>query len=95
MLRTMLCPQRLRDVAHETRAPSTVEWFTAILNPPETAILAVGQIVDTPVGHEGNVVLRPMMQLTLSVDHRVVDGAGAARFLAEVKRVLENPYLLI
>ncbi|MGC8878330.1 MAG: dihydrolipoamide acetyltransferase family protein [Anaerolineae bacterium] len=72
-----------------------VEWFTAILNPPETAILAVGQIVDTPVGHEGNVVLRPMMHLTLSVDHRVVDGAGAARFLSEVKRVLENPYLLI
>ncbi|MGQ9500785.1 MAG: dihydrolipoamide acetyltransferase family protein [Anaerolineae bacterium] len=72
-----------------------VEWFTAIINPPETAILAAGQIVDTPVGHEGNVVLRPMMQLTLSADHRVVDGAGAARFLTEVKQVLENPYLLI
>lgn len=72
-----------------------VEWFTAILNPPETAILAVGQITETPVGYEGNVVLRPMMHLALSVDHRVVDGAGAARFLTEVKRVLENPYLLI
>jgi len=44
---------------------------------------------------EEKVVLRPIMQMTLSADHRVVDGAGAARFLTEVKRVLENPYLLI
>ena len=72
-----------------------IESFTAIINPPEAAILAVGQIVDTPVGGEGNVVLRPMMSLTLSVDHRVVDGAGGARFLADLKAMLENPYLLI
>ena len=72
-----------------------VEWFTAIINPPETAILAVGQIMDTPVGREGNVVLRPMMQMTLSADHRVIDGARAAHFLTEVKQTLENPYLLI
>jgi pyruvate dehydrogenase E2 component (dihydrolipoamide acetyltransferase) len=72
-----------------------IESFTAIINPPETAILAVGQIVDTPVSAEGQVVLRPMMALTLSADHRVVDGVGAARFLAELKATLENPYLLI
>jgi pyruvate dehydrogenase E2 component (dihydrolipoamide acetyltransferase) len=79
-----------------------IESFTAIINPPETAILAVGKIVETPqplraaeVGDEGGIVLRPMMNLTLSADHRVVDGATAARFLAELKATLENPYLLI
>jgi pyruvate dehydrogenase E2 component (dihydrolipoamide acetyltransferase) len=72
-----------------------IESFTAIINPPETAILAVGRIVDTPVGSDGRVVLRPLMNLTLSIDHRVVDGAGGARFLADLKSLLENPYLLI
>ncbi|TEU22067.1 MAG: 2-oxo acid dehydrogenase subunit E2 [Anaerolineales bacterium] len=72
-----------------------IESFTAIVNPPESAILAVGRIVDTPVGAEGEIVLRPMMNLTICTDHRVVDGAGAARFLAELKATLENPYLLI
>jgi pyruvate dehydrogenase E2 component (dihydrolipoamide acetyltransferase) len=72
-----------------------IESFTAIINPPESAILAVGRIVDTPVGAEGEIVLRPMMNLTICVDHRVVDGAAAARFLAELKATLENPYLLI
>ena len=72
-----------------------IESFTAIINPPESAILAVGKIVDTPVGGEGEIVLRPMMNLTMCVDHRIVDGAAAARFLAELKTTLENPYLLI
>ena len=72
-----------------------IESFTAIVNPPESAILAVGRIVDRPVGVEGEIVLRPMMNLTICADHRVVDGAGAARFLAELKATLENPYLLI
>lgn len=72
-----------------------IESFTAIINPPESAILAVGQIVDTPVRAEDGVALRPMMNLTLSADHRVVDGAAAARFLTELKDTLENPYLLI
>ncbi|MDH4137645.1 MAG: 2-oxo acid dehydrogenase subunit E2, partial [Anaerolineae bacterium] len=72
-----------------------IESFTAIINPPESAILAVGRIVDMPVGAEGEIVLRPMMNLTICADHRVVDGAGAARFLAELKATLENPYLLI
>jgi pyruvate dehydrogenase E2 component (dihydrolipoamide acetyltransferase) len=72
-----------------------VESFTAIVNPPESAILAVGKIVDTPVAAGEGIVLRPMMCLTICVDHRVVDGAAAARFLAELKDTLENPYLLI
>ena len=72
-----------------------IESFTAIINPPESAILAVGQIVDTPVGAEGGIALRPMMKLTICVDHRVVDGVAAARFLAELRATLENPYLLI
>ncbi len=72
-----------------------IESFTAIINPPETAILAVGKIVDTPVSTGDEIELRPMMNLTLSADHRVVDGAAAARFLAELKATLENPYLLI
>ncbi|MEW5956286.1 MAG: dihydrolipoamide acetyltransferase family protein [Chloroflexota bacterium] len=72
-----------------------IESFTAIINPPEVAILAVGKIVETPVGVDGKIKLRPMMNLTLSADHRVVDGAAAAQFLAELKASLENPYLLI
>lgn len=72
-----------------------IESFTAIINPPETAILAVGKMTDTPVVINGQVVIRPMMSLTLAVDHRVNDGARAARFLTELKATLENPYLLI
>jgi pyruvate dehydrogenase E2 component (dihydrolipoamide acetyltransferase) len=72
-----------------------IESFTAIINPPESAILAVGKMVDTPVACEGQTALRPMMQLTVSADHRVSDGATVARFLADLKGTLENPYLLI
>ncbi len=72
-----------------------IESFTAIINPPETAILAVGKIVETPVSTESGLETRPLMNMTISVDHRVVDGAAAARFLAELKATLENPYLLI
>jgi pyruvate dehydrogenase E2 component (dihydrolipoamide acetyltransferase) len=72
-----------------------VDSFTAIINPPESAILAVGRIVETPVARNGAVVVRPIMQLTLSADHRIVDGAAAARFLAALRERLEEPYLLI
>jgi pyruvate dehydrogenase E2 component (dihydrolipoamide acetyltransferase) len=72
-----------------------VDSFTAIINPPESAILAVGRIVETPVARNGAVLVRPIMQLTLSADHRVVDGAAAARFLAALRERLEEPYLLI
>lgn len=72
-----------------------IESFTAIINPPEAAILAVGKMVDTPVKGAEGIEFRPMINLTLAVDHRIADGATAARFLAELKTTLENPYLLI
>lgn len=72
-----------------------IESFTAIINPPESAILAVGKIVDTYIKVADEMVLRPVMNLTLSADHRIVDGAAAANFLVELKNTLENPYLLI
>ncbi len=67
-----------------------VEAFTAIINPPQTGILAVGAVVDTPVAAEGNVVIRPTMRVTLSADHRVVDGADAARYLDTLAGLLES-----
>jgi pyruvate dehydrogenase E2 component (dihydrolipoamide acetyltransferase) len=68
-----------------------VDAFTAIINPPECAILAIGRTVATPVGRDGEVVLRPMATFTLSSDHRVVDGAAAARFMADLRQAIENP----
>jgi pyruvate dehydrogenase E2 component (dihydrolipoamide acetyltransferase) len=72
-----------------------IESFTAIINPPEAAILAVGKMVDTPIKSGDGFEFRPMIQLTACADHRIVDGAGVARFLDELKSTLENPYLLI
>lgn len=72
-----------------------VEEFTAIINPPESAILAVGAIVPTPVVVDGQVVVRDQMKVTLSSDHRVLDGAVAARFLQELKRLLEQPLSML
>jgi pyruvate dehydrogenase E2 component (dihydrolipoamide acetyltransferase) len=68
-----------------------VEEFTAVINPPESAILAVGAIIPTPVVLDGQVVVRDRMKVTISIDHRAIDGATAARFLQEVKRLLEEP----
>lgn len=65
--------------------------FQAIINPPESGILAVGKITDTPVVKDKNICIRSMMNLTLSYDHRVVDGDPAARFLLTIKQFLENP----
>jgi pyruvate dehydrogenase E2 component (dihydrolipoamide acetyltransferase) len=67
-----------------------VDRFTAIVNPPEAAILAVGRIRDLVVARDGAVVVAPVVTLTLSVDHRVVDGAQAAAFLADLARRLEH-----
>jgi len=72
-----------------------VESFTAIINPPESAILAVGSITPTPVVVDGQIVVRERMKVTLSSDHRALDGAVAARFLQEVKRLLEEPFGLL
>jgi len=72
-----------------------VTHFVAIIQPPQAGILAVGRAQERPVVREGQVVVRPVLQLTVSADHRVTDGVGAAEFLAEVKRLLENPLLLL
>jgi pyruvate dehydrogenase E2 component (dihydrolipoamide acetyltransferase) len=72
-----------------------VEQFTAIINPPESAILAVGAVRKTPVVVDDRVQVGHRMKVTLSCDHRVVDGALAAQFLAEVRRLLENPASLL
>src|SRR6266550_8211888 len=72
-----------------------VDEFTAIINPPEAAILAVGAIKDVPVVEEGQLRVGKVMRMTLSVDHRVFYGATAARFMAELKRLVENPVSLL
>ncbi len=68
-----------------------VDAFTAIITPPQAAILAVGRIADRVVAVEGHPVVRPMMTLTLSSDHRVIDGARAAEFMRDVAHALLNP----
>jgi pyruvate dehydrogenase E2 component (dihydrolipoamide acetyltransferase) len=68
-----------------------VESFIAIINPPQCAILAIGQVAPRVVPHSEGIAVRPIMTMSLSADHRVVDGAIGARFLQEVKRLLERP----
>ena len=72
-----------------------IEDFTAIINPPDACILAVGGISDVPVVKDGSVVPGKVMKLTLSCDHRVVDGATGAAFLQEVKSLLEHPVRML
>lgn len=72
-----------------------VDSFTAIINQPESAILAVGRTVETPVGRNGEIVLRPMATFSLSSDHRIVDGVTAARFMADLREAIECPEVLI
>ncbi len=72
-----------------------MEQFVAVLNPPQAAILAVGATVETPVARGGEVVVRPLMSLTLTCDHRAIDGADGAEFLRTVKELLEEPALAL
>lgn len=72
-----------------------IDAFTPIINPPESAILGVGRIQEKPVGVAGRIELKPMMTLSLSFDHRVIDGAPAAAFLQDVKEALEQPYRML
>ncbi len=72
-----------------------VDVFTPIINPPETAILGVGRVVERPAVVKGQIVARLIMQLSLSYDHRVVDGAPAAEFLQKVKELLEESDVLV
>ncbi len=72
-----------------------IDEFTAVINPPEAAILAVGAMQPKPVVRDGAIVVRQLMRVTMSCDHRVVDGATGARFLQTFKQILENPLLLM
>ena len=72
-----------------------IEEFTAIINPPDSCILAVGAIVDKPIVKDGQVVPGKMMKMTLSCDHRIVDGATGAQFLQTLKALLEEPYKML
>lgn len=97
----LLAAVRARDIAPDDMRGGTftisnlgmygADAFTAIINPPECAILAVGRTIDTPVGRDGQVVLRPMATFTLSSDHRIVDGVTAARFIADLRAAIEQP----
>ena len=71
-----------------------IDQFSAILQPPEAAILAVGRIADKAVVRDGQIVVRPMMTMTLSIDHRVLDGTIGAQFLQSLKDYIENPALM-
>lgn len=72
-----------------------VDAFTPIINLPETAILGVGRIKEKPAVHNGQIVIRHLMWLSLTFDHRLVDGGLAARFLGRVVQLVESPYLLL
>ena len=72
-----------------------IHEFTAVINPPEAGILAVGGVEETPVVEAGQVVIRNRMKMTMSCDHRVIDGALGAAFLATLKRMLEEPTAIL
>lgn len=72
-----------------------IDQFTAIINPPEAGILAVGRTTEKPVAVDGEIVVRKRMRVTMSCDHRVIDGASGAEFLGTFKAMLENPLEMI
>ena len=74
--------------------PFKVDVFIPVINPPETAILALGQIKKMPVVDDDKIVIRHMITVSCAVDHRVLDGAPAGQFLASLKESLENPFFL-
>jgi pyruvate dehydrogenase E2 component (dihydrolipoamide acetyltransferase) len=72
-----------------------IDEFTAVINPPEGGILAVGAMSPKPVVRDNEIVVRQMMRVTMSCDHRVIDGATGAKFLQTFKKILENPLYLV
>jgi len=72
-----------------------IDEFTAVINPPEGAILAIGAMNAKPVVRDNEIVVRQMMRVTMSCDHRVIDGATGAKFLQTFKKILENPLYLV
>jgi pyruvate dehydrogenase E2 component (dihydrolipoamide acetyltransferase) len=75
--------------------PYGIEQFIAVINPPQTAILAVGTTEEKPVVRDGEVMVRPLMSMTITCDHRAIDGADGAEFLRTVKELLEEPALAL
>ncbi len=71
------------------------DYFTPVINTPEAAILGVGRIVEKPAIYEGQFAKRSHMALSLTFDHRLVDGAPAAEFLRAVVEIIENPYRIL
>ena len=69
--------------------------FNPIINQPNSAILGISATIDTPVAHEGEVVIRPIMGMSLTIDHRLVDGMNGAKFMLDLKALLENPLELL
>ena len=72
-----------------------VEQFTAVLNPPQVAILAIGSVKDEPVVQGGEVVVRPIVDMVLTCDHRAIDGADGATFLQTLVSFVERPALAL
>jgi pyruvate dehydrogenase E2 component (dihydrolipoamide acetyltransferase) len=72
-----------------------IDQFTAIINPPEAGILAIGAIEQKPVAVDGDVRLRRRLRITMSCDHRVIDGAVGAKFLQTLRRLIENPLMMV
>jgi len=72
-----------------------IKNFNAIINPPQVCILAVGEIKDRVVADQGKIEIRPVVEMTLSCDHRVIDGLIGAKFLQKIKERLERPSLLL
>lgn len=72
-----------------------IDEFTAVINPPEGGILAIGAVTPKPVVRDNEIVIRQIMRITMSCDHRVIDGATGAKFLQTVKKILENPLYLV
>ena len=76
---------------HPGYSPDGLDAFVAIINPPDPMTLAVGRVADRAIPIEGNITIQPMCTLTLSIDHRVLDGVLGSRFLILVKEHLEKP----
>jgi pyruvate dehydrogenase E2 component (dihydrolipoamide acetyltransferase) len=72
-----------------------IDHFTAVINPPEAGIIAVGSIVQQPAVVDGQLTPRRRMRITMSCDHRVIDGATGAAFLKTLKQMLENPLAML
>jgi pyruvate dehydrogenase E2 component (dihydrolipoamide acetyltransferase) len=72
-----------------------IDAFTPIINPPQVGILGMGRVVEKPVVYEGDIAVRSMMFLSLTFDHRLIDGAPAAAFLKDIKTHLEDPWWLL